>query len=223
MKWGVMPNYKLVIFDWDGTLSDSTERIVDSMQQAARINHMPAVTDAQVQNIIGLGLPEAIKTLWPDLDDEQLAVMIPVYARYFISDSVVPMQLFDGAVELLKELMLRGVLAAVATGKARRGLDRMLLEFNVGHLFATTRCADETRSKPHPQMLHEILASLGVLPEEALMVGDTTYDLEMAKAAGVPSIGMSHGAHDEARLLACGPLTICHSMHELKQWIINHG
>ena len=218
-----MPNYKLVIFDWDGTLSDSTDRIVDSMQQAARINQMPAVTDAQVQNIIGLGLPEAIKALWPEVNDEQLAAMIPVYARYFVSDSVVPMQLFDGAVDLLKELMLRGVLAAVATGKARRGLDRMLLEFNVGHLFAATRCADETRSKPHPQMLHEILASLGVTPEEALMVGDTTYDLEMANAAGVPSIGMSHGAHDEARLLACRPLAICHSMHELKQWIINHG
>lgn len=218
-----MPSFKLIIFDWDGTLVNSTARIVDSMQRAAAENSMPAVTDAAVQNIIGLGLPEAIRVLWPTIDDEQLAQMIPAYVRNFTTDSVVAMEMFAGARETLEQLLLRNHLLAVATGKARKGLDRMMRDFKLGHLFAATRCADETRSKPDPLMLNELLAALSVAPHEALMVGDTTYDLEMANAAGVASIGMSYGAHDVKRLQTCQPLAICHSMHELQNWIINHG
>lgn len=218
-----MPNYKLVVFDWDGTLVDSTQRIVDSMQQAAREVGLPPVPDADVQNIIGLGLPEALRTVWPGIQGDALAAMTTVYARFFVSDSQVGMGFFPGAERFLQDLLQRGHLLAVATGKSRRGLDRMLRDLKVGHLFAATRCADETRSKPDPLMLQELLAELGVAPAEALMVGDTTYDLDMAAAAGVASVAMGHGAHDEQRLLACRPLAICHSMRELNEWMVTYG
>lgn len=218
-----MSKYKLVIFDWDGTLVNSTARIIDSMQQAAQQHSLPEVSDAEVQNIIGLGLPEAMQTLWPDLGHEQLKQAAPSYAKNFIQDSKVGMEVFPGTRELLSELMLRNYLLAVATGKARKGLDRTMHDLSLRHFFADTRCADETRSKPDPLMLHELLASLGVAAHEALMVGDTTYDLDMANAAGMDSLGMSYGAHEIKRLEACNPLTICHSMQELQEWIINHG
>lgn len=218
-----MLNYKLVIFDWDGTLVDSTGRIIDSMQQAAREVQLPVVADAAVQNIIGLGLPEALETLWPGIAGEQMAVMIKAYARFFVSDSQVGMGFFPGAVDFLEGLLRQERLLAVATGKSRKGLDRMLRDLQVGHLFAATRCADETRSKPHPLMLEQILAELSVAPHEALMIGDTTYDLNMATAAGVASVAMGHGAHDESQLLACRPLAVCHSIAELNDWVQQYG
>lgn len=218
-----MPQFKLIIFDWDGTLVNSTARIIDSMQQASNDNSMPKVSDAAVQNIIGLGLPEAIQTLWPAISLEQLEKMIPSYAHYFVSGSSVSMEMFEGARSVLGQLLLRNHVLAVATGKTRKGLNRMMHDLELEHLFAATRCADETRSKPHPQMLHELLATLGLSNTEALMVGDTTYDLEMANAAGVASVAMSYGAHDESRLMACQPRAICHSMHELYEWIVNNG
>ncbi len=215
--------FKLIIFDWDGTLVDSTQRIVDSMQQAAAEVGLPQVADAAVQNIIGLGLPEALRTVWPVIDESQLQAMTQVYARYFVADSQVAMGFFPGTPEFLAGLVEQGYLLAVATGKSRRGLDRMLRDLKIGHRFAATRCADETRSKPHPLMLKELLSELNVAPDEALMVGDTTYDLDMANAAGMASVAMGHGAHDDDVLLACGPLTICHSIHELNDWIRING
>lgn len=218
-----MSHYKLVVFDWDGTLVDSTSRIVDSMQKAASLVGLSALPDTDVKNIIGLGLPEAIKTLWPNIKETEAAALAPEYTRFFVTDSTVEMGMFAGAKELLEELAARGYLLAVATGKTRNGLDRMMRDLKVGHLFAITRCADETRSKPHPLMLHEILASMSVAPSEALMVGDTTFDLDMAVAANMPAIAMSHGAHDIARLVASKPIDICHNINELRDWIITHG
>lgn len=216
-------NYQLIIFDWDGTLADSTGRIVDSIQRASRLVGLPAISDADAQDIIGLGLPEALKTLWPDIEDHNLEAMRAAYARHFVYDSQVAMALFDGARAMLEQLQSEGYLLAVATGKSRKGLDRILDDLAIGHLFAVTRCADETRSKPDPLMVQEILTELNVSAERALMVGDTTYDLEMAQAAGVATIGMSHGAHDDARLLACEPLELCHSIVDLEQWLTNNG
>ena len=218
-----MPRFKLVVFDWDGTLVDSTARIVDSMQQAAREQNLPKVSDAQVQNIIGLGLPEAIRVLWPSIAEAEIDALIPVYGRFFIRDSAVAMAPFAGVLELLQDLLVRGHVLAVATGKKRKGLDRMFRELNLGHFFAASRCADETRSKPDPLMLNELLQELSVDKSEAIMIGDTTYDLDMANAAGVASVAMSHGAHDQARLLSCKPLALCHSMRELNEWMKHHG
>ena len=214
--------YELLIFDWDGTLCDSTGRIVDSMRSAAHETGLRVVHDSEIQNIIGLGLPEAIRTVWPEILDDQLPPMKAAYARHFVSDSPVMMSLFDGAAELLDRYAGTRRLA-VATGKSRKGLDRILTDLSMHSVFDITRCADETRSKPDPCMLFEILSELNVSPERALMVGDTTFDLEMASAAGMHSVGMSHGAHDEARLLACEPRVICHSIQELTNWIETNG
>jgi phosphoglycolate phosphatase len=214
--------YRVIIFDWDGTLVDSTGRIVDSMQRAARDVGLPEVPDSAVQNIIGLGLPEAIKTVWPNIHSDQLPVMSATYAHYFVVDSQVGMNMFPRARDMLERL--RGdYRLAVATGKSRKGLDRMLNDMAIRHCFDATRCADETQSKPNPQMLIEILAELNLPPEQALMVGDTSYDLDMAKAIGMNSVGMSHGAHDESVLLTCEPRAICHSIQELEHWISTHG
>ena len=214
--------YELLIFDWDGTLCDSTGRIVDSMQQAARESGLRAVPDSAVQNIIGLGLPEAIRTVWPEINEEQMSPMKEAYARYFLKDSLVGMGLFPGAQELLRQQQDFRRLA-VATGKSRKGLDRVLSDLGVGRFFAVTRCADETLSKPDPLMLKQILAEIGVPVERALMVGDTSFDLDMANAIGMDSVAMSHGAHDEAVLLACRPKAICHSINELSEWIKQYG
>ncbi|WP_199243920.1 HAD family hydrolase [Bacterioplanes sanyensis] len=215
--------YELVVFDWDGTLVDSTGRIVDSMQRAAAAQGLATVSDFAVQNIIGLGLPEALETLWPGMGAEQQAAMTEVYARYFVSDSSVSMDFFPGAHALLDRLRASGRNLAVATGKSRRGLDRMLHGLDVGRYFAATRCADETVSKPDPCMLNELLQELSVSADRALMVGDTTYDLEMASAAGVASLAMTHGAHDEAILRRHGPVAVCHNLNELNNWIENNG
>lgn len=218
-----MQRYKLIIFDWDGTLVDSTSRIVDSMQQAAREVGLPSIPDKAVKHIIGLGLPEAIRTLWPNIEEQQLNELSQQYARLFVSDSSVEMSLYTGAKDFLKELMLRGFILAVATGKSRKGLDRMMREMKLGHLFAITRCADETHSKPDPLMLNEILESLGVAAHEALMVGDTSFDLDMANAANVDAVAMSHGAHDLSRLQNSKPVAVCHNINELRDWIITNG
>ena len=215
-------SYELIIFDWDGTLADSTGRIVDSMQHAGRLTGLPVVTDAEVQNIIGLGLPEALQTLWPDITPEQLDAMREAYARNFVYDSQVKMTLFEGAEVLLETLQQQDRLLAVATGKSRRGLDRILDDLALRHRFAATRCADETRSKPDPLMLHQLLEELNVAADKAVMIGDTTYDLDMANAAGIDCVAMSHGAHDEDLLLSSNPKALLHSIAELQQWLLQH-
>ncbi|GGY42145.1 haloacid dehalogenase [Bacterioplanes sanyensis] len=215
--------YELIVFDWDGTLVDSTGRIVDSMQRAAGEVGLASISDFAVQNIIGLGLPEALETLWPGIDGEQRQRMTEVYARFFVADSEVSMAFFAGADALLQNLTASGRQLAVATGKSRRGLDRMLDEHGVRHWFAATRCADETESKPAPRMLNELLQQLSVPAERALMIGDTSYDLDMAANAGVDAIAMTHGAHDESILRRHGPVAICHNLTELQHWIKNYG
>ena len=218
-----MRSFKVIVFDWDGTLVNSTGRIINSMHQAAKEHGLPPQTDAAVQNIIGLGLPEAITALWPNIEQAVLNSMIPSYARYFLSESEVGMEMYAGARALLEQLKADGYWLAVATGKSRKGLDRMMHDLNLGHLFMLTRCADETRSKPHPQMLQELLEAFGVEAQEALMIGDSTYDLDMARAIGVASIGMTHGAHDAKRLQASQPLALCDNIQQLQQWIELHG
>lgn len=220
--------YKLVIFDWDGTLVDSTGRIVDSMQQASIEVGLPTVPDSAVQNIIGLGLPEALRTVWPQINPEQLSEMTQVYARNFVYDSKVAMAFFSGVAELFRDLRASGRQLAVATGKSRKGLNRMFNDLQidgrpVGDQFTASRCADETRSKPDPLMLQELLDELGVPVEAALMVGDTSFDLDMANNLGMDSIAMSHGAHDNDVLLSCQPKALCHSITELNKWIQQNG
>jgi len=170
-------DYKLLIFDWDGTLADSIGRIVEAMHVASERSGFPLCDDFAVKGIIGLGLPEAIRTLYPEIDDDELIAFRQHYADHYIAAEAVPSPLFEGVVESMAAFRAQGYRLAVATGKARRGLDRVLKAHGWETYFDITRAADETASKPHPLMLEEILAHCDVPAAQALMVGDSSFDL----------------------------------------------
>ncbi|MEH6344411.1 MAG: HAD-IA family hydrolase [Bermanella sp.] len=217
--------YRAIIFDWDGTLVDSTDCIVESMQAAARDLQLPLRSAFEVKQIIGLGLPEAIIELWAELADDAVALkeMRARYNVHFVAPERSEVVFFEYASEMLKNLKASGVLLAVATGKGRSGLERAFAELDVAHFFHDSRCADETLSKPNPLMLQELSESLGVEPGAMLMVGDTQFDLNMAHAAAVDVVAIGHGAHDESKLLECNPLALVKDLPELYGWIKNSG
>ncbi|NVK43668.1 MAG: HAD-IA family hydrolase [Oceanospirillaceae bacterium] len=211
--------YKLLIFDWDGTVIDSAARIVSSVSRSALdLSFEPPTVDA-IHNIIGLGLPEAILTLYPGLDSVSVDRMRERYAYHYLSADTTPATLFPGAKASLESLRNKGFRLAVATGKSRRGLDRVLSDTGLGSLFEITRCADETTSKPDPHMLHEILEGTGVSPDQALMIGDTEYDMEMGVRAGVPGVAVSYGAHHISRLRPYNPVLEINHFPELELWL----
>jgi phosphoglycolate phosphatase len=215
--------YKVIIFDWDGTLVDSTARIVDSMQMASSVVGMARLSNHAIQQIIGLGLPEALKVLWPEISSEQLQLMRTKYSENFSNNSDIPVGFFPQAHDFFEELSNLGYVLAVATGKTRKGLDEMLDGMSVRDVFDITRCADETTSKPDPHMLEEILTELKLTSEQALMVGDTSFDLDMAKNIKMDAVGMTHGAHESSVLLASGAKALCHDLNELLDWIKANG
>lgn len=191
----------LYIFDWDGTVCDSTGKIIACMQKAAGDLDLPVLKDDTIKNIIGLGLPEALATLYPAVHSKHHADIKERYSHHFLQTTETRADLFTGAMETLQSLKRQGYKLAVATGKSRQGLDRILKSMELGDFFDVTRCADETRSKPHPLMLHEVLEEACVLLGDAVMIGDTEYDMAMATAAGMRKIGVSYGAHHKDRLL----------------------
>lgn len=208
-------NYDLVIFDWDGTVMDSTGRIVACMHDAGAELGLPVLDDETVRGIIGLGLPEAILTLYPHLDEQGVARMRDCYARHFVAAEATPSALYPGVLETLAALRQAGLLLAVATGKSRKGLERVWAGGDLGRWFHASRCADETHSKPHPAMVEELLAELSVPARRALVVGDTSFDLDMARAAGVDRVGVGYGAHPVERLRSSGPLAIIDTLPQL--------
>lgn len=211
--------YKLLIFDWDGTIIDSAARIVSSMQCAARDLGLAELTDAQVRNIIGLGLPEAIRELIPFVTDAEVDLMRQRYSHYYLGVDDTPTHLFPGVQHSLERMHANGIRMAVATGKSRRGLERIFAETGLAYIFETSRCADETTSKPDPHMLEEILAETGVKASEALMIGDTEFDLDMGRRAGMDVIAVSYGAHHVDRLHKYDPVLVVHNFPELEHWI----
>ncbi len=211
--------YSLLVFDWDGTLVDSVEKIVTSMHRASENQGLTRLSDAQVRDIIGLGLPEALQALYPELDAGGIEGMRREYSEQFVQAGSASSALFPGVREGLSHLREQGFELAVATGKSRRGLDRAMDEFDLRELFVCSRCADETRSKPHPQMLQEILDESGYEPSRVLMVGDTEYDLEMACNIAMPSVGVTYGVHSSARLLKHRPVRLVNAFVELRDWL----
>lgn len=205
----------LLIFDWDGTLIDSTAKIVRCMQQAAERVGVDVLESSTICQIIGLGLPEAIATLYPHANARQLEKVREQYVHFFISVDQTPSPFFPGVEETLAVLRDEGHQLAVATGKSRRGLDRVLEQHNMQSFFHATRCADETKSKPHPQMLHELLHHFERKPVEALMVGDTHFDMAMAQQAGMARVAVSYGAHHRDQLLPYEPLACLDHFSEL--------
>lgn len=215
--------YELLIFDWDGTLMDSEAKIVRCFHAAANDAEVEYPGDNAVRAVIGLGLTEAIDELFPENTNEARTIVCERYRQHFLYLDDTKTNLFPGVVDGLTKLARRGFRLAVATGKARRGLDRVLEDSPVRDLFHSTRCSDETRSKPHPLMLEEILEETGIDRTQALMIGDTVFDLEMANNAGTDALAVNYGVHDADRLKACRPLACMDSFDDVYDWINTGG
>ncbi len=214
--------FDLLIFDWDGTLMDSAGSIVDCIQAASADLGWPVPSRDAASHIIGLGLKEAVEALFPDLPETEHPRLVERYRHHYLGrDHEIP--LFEGARELIVELHARGYLLAVATGKARRGLARAFGHSGLGPYFHASRTADETHSKPHPAMILELLDELGVDGGRALMIGDTSHDLEMARNAGTPSLAAGYGAHPAGSLAGFGPLEVCGDFGRLAAWLRAHA
>ena len=209
---------RLVVFDWDGTLIDSEGRIVASMQAAIEAVGLAPRPRPALSNVIGLGLREALADLYPGEDEQHLARLIEAYRHQFLDVNPVPMAPFSGARETLEWLLGQGLLMAVATGKARRGLERALDDTGFRDFFRDSRCTDEANSKPHPQMLEQLMDSLSVEPAQTLMIGDTEYDMEMARRAGAHALAVSYGVHELPRLQRWPTLGHLDSITELPRW-----
>ncbi|MBA6232196.1 MULTISPECIES: HAD-IA family hydrolase [unclassified Colwellia] len=216
-----MHHYKLVIFDWDGTLMDSVDRIVFSMQASAIALALEPPCYQQAKQIIGLSLPKAIKTLFPSLHEAQIQQFTEQYKHQYVEVNTTPTPLFNYALELLVNLKKEKKLLAVATGKARAGLQRVWQASDTEHFFHASRCADESISKPDPDMINSLLKELHIQKHEAVMIGDTSFDLEMAQRAGVDSIGVTYGVHDDEVLSKFQPKAIVDSLAELHQLLLN--
>lgn len=210
---------RLYIFDWDGTLSDSVGRIVTCLRRAAQDLDLEDLGDGAFSDVIGLGLPQAIARLYPGLDGNEAERFRAGYAAHFIAEDIAPSSLFPKALDVLEELRARGNQIAVATGKSRRGLDRVLAAMGMERFFHATRCADEAASKPDPRMVLEIIEELGAVVEHTVVVGDSEYDMEMARRAGALGIGVSYGVHSPERLARHRPSLIVGCLSELLVWV----
>jgi phosphoglycolate phosphatase len=211
--------YRLLVFDWDGTLMDSQARIVACIRAAARDSGTAVPTPDAARQIIGLGLREAMDRLFPEAGDGLVGEIVERYRHHFLGADPTPSVLFPGVVETLESLSSAGYLLGIATGKSRRGLDMVLAETGLQRLFDASRCADEAHSKPHPQMLEEVMAALGTGRAETLMIGDTEFDMQMARNAQVSAVAVSYGVHEPERLIAEGALACLDRINELPGWL----
>ena len=210
--------YELVVFDWDGTLLDSAGAIVQAIQAACRDLGHPPPSDDQARHVIGLGLVDALRHAAPDLPPQRYPAMADRYRFHYLGADH-RLTLFEGIPEVLAGLQSTGHILAIATGKSRLGLERALDHSGLRALFQASRCADECHSKPHPQMLEELMAEFGVASEATLMIGDTSYDLLMARNAGVAGLAVTYGAHPHDHLLEHSPLACLPTVAELAAWL----
>jgi len=216
-----MNSYKLIIFDWDGTLMDSIGRIVSSMQTAAANCSLTVPSNEQVKEIIGLSLPIALNILFPKNNDKQNEAMLAQYKFQYVEGDDTPTPLFENALNLLAALKNNDKLLAVATGKGRQGLQRVFNITDTEKYFHASRCAGEVLSKPDPDMLLSLLDELAVFPEHALMIGDTSHDMQMAQSAGVDRIGITLGVHNREILNQYKPKAVVDSLAELQKLLIS--
>ena len=215
-------NFDLIAFDWDGTLFDSTQIIVRSIQLAVADVGGTVPSNEAASYVIGLGLMEALAHAAPDVPQARYPELGKRYRHHYAVHQN-DITLFEGVVPLLNDLKERGHLLTVATGKSRRGLDEALQAVELKGCFDSSRTADETAGKPHPRMLHELMSEFGVKPERTLMVGDTTHDLQMALNAGCASVGVSYGAHEPTAFEPLKPRVVAHSVQELQRWLLDHA
>jgi len=210
-----LSQYSLVIFDWDGTLMDSTARIVSCMQSTAKIANLPVPSEQQVKGIIGLSMAAVLDKMFPAAGIERRTELTDIYRQHYIELDTTPSPLFEGTLPLLEELKSRNIKTAVATGKARAGLTRALESVDLLDYFEYSICADEAESKPHPEMVHRLLQQTGKSASQSLIIGDSVHDLGMAKNAGVASIGVTTGANKKHELEAFAPLHIIDDLSQL--------
>ena len=214
--------YDLIVFDWDGTLFDSTALIVRCIQAACRDLEVTVPSDEAAAYVIGLGLHDALQHAVPGLPAARYPELGLRYRHHYFREQH-EVTLFTGVTNLLQALRQRHHWLAVATGKSRRGLDEALRASELQGLFDGSRTADETAGKPHPLMLQELMQEFGVAPERVLMVGDTTHDLQMALNAGCPSVGVSYGAHEPEAFAQLSPRFVAHSVADLHTWLLKHA
>jgi phosphoglycolate phosphatase len=215
-------NYPLIVFDWDGTLFDSTALIVRCIQAAAADLGTAIPSDAQAAYVIGMGLQEALQHAVPTFPRERYAELANRYRHHYFARQH-ELTLFPGTLDMLHALKARGHVLGIATGKSRRGLDEALHSVELQGLFDATRTADETASKPHPLMLHELMAEAGAAAAHTLMIGDTTHDLQLAANAGAAAVAVSFGAHEREAFDVHAPRFVAHSTRELHDWLLAHG
>ncbi len=214
--------FDLIVFDWDGTLFDSTALIARCIQASCADLGQPVPSLRDASYVIGMGLAEALAHAAPGLSPDLYPELGARYRHHYVARQN-ELSLFDGSLPMLHALKARHHSLGVATGKSRHGLDEVLHAVQLKGLFDATRTADETRSKPHPQMLLELMAELGVSPQRTLMIGDTTHDLQLAANAGVASVGVSYGAHEPASFAEFSPLHVAHSVADLDAWLSAHA
>ena len=218
-----MKRIELVVFDWDGTLMDSAARIVEAVRAATDAAGLPPRSGADIREIIGLGMGEAIAALYPDEPQASHARLAATYRDGFVrAVADRPSALFPGVEAVLATLEAERRMLAVATGKSRAGLQRDLENSGIGARFVASRTVDESPSKPDPHMLHEIMALCGVGPDATLVVGDSLFDLEMAARAGVPALGVAWGAHACERLWQAEPLAVLERIEHLPERLRQH-
>lgn len=214
--------YRLIVFDWDGTLVDSAGAIAACIQAAARELALTVPDEGRARHVIGLGLHDSLRHAVPDLPPGRVQEFVECYRREFLAREGA-MGVFPGVLGLLDTLLARGHVLAVATGKSRRGLERALDVAGLRSHFAATRCADETVPKPSPAMLHELMRELDAAPADTLMIGDTSHDIGMAAAAGVDAVAVTYGAHVGEDLRALAPRACVSSVEELDRWLTRHA
>lgn len=211
--------YQLLVFDWDGTLFDSSQFIVNCVQQATEMVSLPVPAAETIKQMIGLSFDQALKRAMPSLSPMQMANLIQAYKKCVAGNTHMKPTLFPGATETLQRLASEGYWLAIATGKSRSGLNNDLAELGMDKLFLATRCAEETQSKPHPQMLIELMNEMGVTENQTLMIGDTEYDLQCAQNAKVDALGVLYGAHTKAQLAPFAAKHFLQDIRELPAWL----
>lgn len=214
--------FDLLVFDWDGTLMDSAAAIVAAIQAACRDLDIVQPSEEQARHVIGLGLSDALRHAVPDLPEARYPQMVERYRHHYLSRDH-ELTLFAGAEAMIAELAEAGFMLAVATGKSRLGLDRALKVSGLQGYFHDSRCADECHSKPHPQMLEELMGVFGIPTARTVMIGDTTHDLLMASNAGVDALAVTYGAHPPEALAGHAPLATLHNIPELHSWLMRHA
>ena len=214
--------YQLIVFDWDGTLLDSAAAIVQAIQAACRDLELPVPDDDQARHVIGLGLGDAMRHVVPDLPPDKCQAMVERYRQHYLSGDH-KLSLFAGVRDMLARLRAAGHALAIATGKSRLGLERALDHSGLRPYFLASRCADECHSKPHPQMLQELMDEFAVAAETVVMIGDTSHDLLMARNAGVDALAVTYGAHPSGHLREHAPRAVLGSVPDLDRWLRRHG